>query len=125
MQDHKKIASEATVLDTSPAPGLEEENRRLRQEVKELRLSQRVSDEYLSVVTHELSTPLTAIKAYIEQSDELKLVYPNLRPGNLWRENQIIVPRGMQSRDPSIVALGVGSQFLGSRLDWVVGDDIF
>jgi len=48
------------------ADNLEEENRRLRREVKELHLSQRVSDEYLSVVTHELSTPLTAIKAYVE-----------------------------------------------------------
>lgn len=50
----------------SDSVDLVEDNRRLRREVKELRLSQRVSDEYLSVVAHELLTPLTAIKAYVE-----------------------------------------------------------
>lgn len=68
--------------------------------------------------------PLRAIKGYIENSPELKMVYPNLRKGPLWRETQIIVERQVTSRDPSVIALGVGSQFLGSRLDWVIADDI-
>jgi signal transduction histidine kinase len=66
VQDESKATSETSILEPESSVSLKEENRRLRFEVKELRLSQRVSDEYLSVVTHELSTPLTAIKAYIE-----------------------------------------------------------
>lgn len=68
--------------------------------------------------------PLRAIKGYIENSPELHMVFPHLRPGSLWRETQIIVDRPLQSRDPSIVALGVGTQFLGARLNWVVCDDL-
>lgn len=66
MQDQDKASLETSVLDPEPNEVLEDENRRLRLEVKELRLAHRVSDEYLSIVTHELSTPLTSIKAYIE-----------------------------------------------------------
>ena len=68
--------------------------------------------------------PLRAIKSYIERSSELQMVAPDLRKGPRWRETEIIIDRDIDSRDPSIVALGIGSQFLGSRLDWVVGDDI-
>ena len=55
-----------TGADASTERSLQQENRRLRRELRQMRLSQRVSDEYLSVVTHELATPLTAIKAYVE-----------------------------------------------------------
>lgn len=64
VQDDKATAVVTTGSDVPSVP--EDEVRRLRREVRELRLSQRVSDEYLSMVTHELSTPLTAIKAYVE-----------------------------------------------------------
>lgn len=70
MRDDGKSAAVALPANAAPADEAhsttEGEVRRLRREVRELRLSQRVSDEYLSVVAHELSTPLTAIKAYIE-----------------------------------------------------------
>jgi signal transduction histidine kinase len=65
VQEDSKATAVIPVGDATTS-ALEDEVRRLRREVRELRLSQRVSDEYLSVVTHELSTPLTAIKAYVE-----------------------------------------------------------
>jgi two-component system phosphate regulon sensor histidine kinase PhoR len=43
---------------------------RLREELAELERVNRLKDQYLSVAAHELSTPLTAIKAYVEALSE-------------------------------------------------------
>lgn len=40
--------------------------RSLQAELEEVRRASRLKDQYLSVATHELSAPLTAMKAYIE-----------------------------------------------------------
>lgn len=45
---------------------IQREIERLRQELAEMQRLARLKDQYLSVAAHELSTPLTAIKAYIE-----------------------------------------------------------
>ncbi|MFQ5599090.1 MAG: sensor histidine kinase [Candidatus Krumholzibacteriia bacterium] len=54
---------------TSSSPHVQEIER-LREELEELRHAARLKDQYLSVATHELSTPLTAIKAYIDALSE-------------------------------------------------------
>ena len=45
---------------------IQREIERLRKELAEMQRVARLKDQYLSVAAHELSTPLTAIKAYIE-----------------------------------------------------------
>lgn len=56
---------------TKRGPGIvaEPENGRMRAlkaELEEVRRGSRLKDQYLSIATHELSAPLTAMKAYIE-----------------------------------------------------------
>jgi signal transduction histidine kinase len=51
---------------TAPAPVDGPEIERLRTELAELKRVNRLKDQYMSFAAHELSTPLTAIKAYIE-----------------------------------------------------------
>ena len=48
----------------------EREMQELRRELEELRRDQRLKNEYLSLATHELSAPLTAIRAYVEALSE-------------------------------------------------------
>lgn len=68
--------------------------------------------------------PLSSIKQYIEKSEQLPEVFPNLRPGAVWNENAITVERKVVSKDPSIQAFGVHGAVLGARIDLLVLDDI-
>lgn len=65
-----------------------------------------------------------SIAHYIEHSDDLHMVFPNLRPGALWRAGELKVAGASESKDPSVWAGGVSSQILGARVDWFIGDDI-
>ncbi len=68
---------------------------------------------------------LAAIKQYIEHSEELHEVFPELRPGGEWRANAIRVERDIIVRTPSVLVAGVGSQtILGDRYDKCVMDDV-
>lgn len=72
--------------------------------------------------------PLAMVRDYITGSDELHLAFPRLRPtmrgAEKWTQSAITVDRPMGIRDASLVALGVGGALAGSRLSWVVVDDI-
>ncbi len=65
-----------------------------------------------------------AIKEYIEKSEELAEVFPELIPGEKWAEDAFIVRRATYSRDPSIQAVGLDGTIIGSRVDVLVFDDI-
>lgn len=67
---------------------------------------------------------LSAAKKYIERSEELRAVFPRLRPGALWREDAVTVERSGYSRDPSIYCLGFHGNILGARIDRAVVDDL-
>ena len=71
---------------------------------------------------------LSAIKWHIEQNDRLKGDFPELIPDykHKWAEKEIMVIRDkeMQGRDPSIIARGTGNAILGTRLEWVIADDV-
>ena len=68
---------------------------------------------------------LTAIKKYIERSEELHLVFPELRKGDIWQDVAITVQRPSYSKDLSVLAVGLNSNnVLGSRVDLMVFDDI-
>lgn len=64
------------------------------------------------------------LRAYIENSDELHEVFPDLRPGEPWGEQAFNVLRSSKAKDPSVQTAGVHGDILGSRLDRVLADDI-
>lgn len=65
-----------------------------------------------------------AMRSYIEKSQELAEVFPELLPGDKWAEEAFTVRRGVHSRDPSVQALGLNSAVIGSRIDVLIFDDI-
>lgn len=68
---------------------------------------------------------LTLVKRYIEQSTELRLVFPHLRPGETWKGNAITVDRPSNAKDFSIQTVTAGSSGIqGSRIDLLILDDI-
>jgi hypothetical protein len=67
---------------------------------------------------------LTSTKKYLERSEELRAVFPHLKPGGLWREDAITVERRTFSKDPSIYCLGFHGNILGARIDRAVVDDL-
>ncbi len=72
----------------------------------------------------QASKPTLAIAKYIELSDELKLVFPGLRRGDIWTKTKLTVERPTVSRDPSIQALGIHGNILGARIDLLILDDV-
>jgi hypothetical protein len=78
---------------------------------------------------------LKFVKAYIENdflSAAVRVTFPNLEPAVSkdgkkyvkWTEDKIEIKRPGAIRDPSVVALGAGSNFQGSRLSWILADDL-
>lgn len=65
-----------------------------------------------------------AIKTYIEQSAELRLIFPKLKPGKPWGEYQFSAERNIPAKDPSVQCAGVHGNVLGARLDRLILDDI-
>lgn len=72
--------------------------------------------------------PLAMVRDYIETSRELRLVFPKLtrssRASDPWTQTKIVVERPRGIRDPSLVAVGVHGKLPGSRLSWILVDDI-
>lgn len=64
------------------------------------------------------------LKRYIESSDELHEVFPELVPGEPWTDDAITVKRSIIAKDPSVQATGVHGNILGSRIDLLIIDDI-
>ena len=67
---------------------------------------------------------LGLISSYIERSDPLHAVFPNLVPGEPWTATSITVKSNIPKRDPSVQIIGVHGSILGSRLDLIILDDI-
>lgn len=67
---------------------------------------------------------LSAVKKYLESSEELAAVFPTLKPGVLWREDALTVERSGYGRDPSIYCLGFHGNILGARIDRAFVDDL-
>jgi len=64
------------------------------------------------------------LRRYIEHSDELHAVFPNLRPGSPWTGDAFrVAGAGITSKDYSVEVAFVGAHVLGSRYDLAVLDD--
>lgn len=84
---------------------------------------------FISYTQAQAAKPLGMVRDYIEQSQELRLVFPQLVPssrgGDSWSQTEITVERPFGIRDPSIVAAGMDSGAIpGSRIKRVYVDDI-
>lgn len=72
----------------------------------------------------QASKVVSAVKAYIEKSEAVRAVFPDLLPGAKWTDGALKVKGAGHAKDYSLQALGVGTAVLGARLDGVVMDDV-
>ena len=82
----------------------------------------------VSATQEQAAKVLAMVRDYIENSIELKIVFPHLkrssRDSDPWTQTRITVDRPPGIRDPSLVAVGIQGSLPGSRLNWIVVDDI-
>lgn len=85
----------------------------------------------VSKIQGQAEKPLHMVADYITEptlNPPLIMVFPWLqkgtRPTDEWTQTAITVQRPPAIRDPSIVAAGLDTAIGGSRLSWLVGDDI-
>lgn len=89
---------------------------------------------FFAASQHMSKKLLKFVKAYIENdylSAAVRVTFPDLEParrddGSLckWTEGEIEIKRPGAIRDPSVIALGMGSNFQGARLSWILADDL-
>ena len=56
--------------------------------------------------------------------NELREVFPGLKASVPWNESAITAERNVVSKDPSVAAVGLHGNVLGSRIDLLVIDDV-
>ncbi len=83
----------------------------------------------VSASAAQAKKPLGMVKSYIEESPELRLVFPKLRQSQRdsesWTQSAITIDRPFGIRDPSLIAVGLDSKLLpGARLKRIVCDDL-
>ncbi len=72
----------------------------------------------------QASKLVRTIARYIEQSPELKAVFPHLEKDEPWTGTQLFVKRKTKAKDPSVQATGVRGNIVGSRVDLLILDDV-
>jgi hypothetical protein len=79
----------------------------------------------VSAAQGQATKATTAIAQHIERNPRVRMVFPDLLPGDKWTESRMIVKRPvLPDNHPSIQALGVGSAITGSRIDYAILDDV-
>ena len=63
------------------------------------------------------------IARYIKESEELHMVFPDLKPGAIWSRSYFTVDRDSTAKDPSVQAIGLHAAILGARIDRLILDD--
>jgi hypothetical protein len=87
-----------------------------------------------AIVSHSIEQSkkiLRMFKDYLEDDDlgfALRQVFPHLRRstrvGDPWTQDQVSVERPAGIRDATVRAIGIGAKISGSRLSWVLTDDL-
>lgn len=67
---------------------------------------------------------VSSLKQYIASSPELHDVFPHLKPGEKWAEYAFTVDRTTFRKDPTVQAIGLTGNIVGTRLDGLVVDDL-
>ncbi len=78
----------------------------------------------ISNTREQSSKIIRSIAKYIETSVELKMVFPDMEPGEQWRSNVLQLKRASVSKDPSVQAYGLHGAIMGSRIDHLILDDV-
>ena len=82
----------------------------------------------VSATQGQAEKPVGMVRDYIEDSNELHATFPALhrstRKADSWTQTELTVQRPRGIRDPSLRAVGAGTAVEGSRLNWVLVDDI-
>ena len=60
----------------------------------------------------------------IEESADVREIFPHLKPGDTWNEGERFVERPAGVRDPSLKPIGVNTDITGMRFDIVILDDV-
>lgn len=83
---------------------------------------------FVSATEMQATKPVSMVRDYIEGSAELKMTFPLLRKSprktDPWTQTMITVDRPAGIRDASLRAVGLDGAIDGSRLNWIVVDDI-
>jgi len=83
---------------------------------------------FVSATQNQAMKPVGMVRDYIESNQELRLVFPTLRKSprktDTWAQDSITVDRPAGIRDASLRAVGLDGAIDGSRLNWIVIDDI-
>lgn len=82
----------------------------------------------ISASQDQAKKPVGMCRDYIDSSAELRLVFPHLRQSpresDPWTQSKLVVDRPPGIRDPSLTAVGYHGKLPGSRLNWILVDDI-
>jgi len=82
----------------------------------------------VSATQQQAEKVVMSVRDYVDNSPELHLVFPELRrhhdEGMPWTQTKIVVERPLGIKDPSLVAVGMDGALEGSRLNWVIIDDL-
>jgi len=65
-----------------------------------------------------------SIGHYIENNEDVKTIFPHLKPGKTWKRDTLIVERDSAAKDPSVQACGLHGSILGARIDLLIIDDM-
>lgn len=96
-----------------------------------LGLDQTERGAVVSATQGQASKIVSMVSDYIVDpflSAPLRLVFPQLqrsqRDSDAWTQTEIVVERPAGIRDPSLRAIGIDTAVLGSRLGWILCDDL-
>jgi hypothetical protein len=64
------------------------------------------------------------MKEYIEKSEELAEVFPEMIPSAPWTDSAFTIRRPQIDRNPSVQAIGIDGSPTGSRIDILILDDV-
>lgn len=82
----------------------------------------------ISASQDQAKKPVGMCRDYIDSSAELRLAFPELRQSpresDPWTQTKLVVNRPPGIRDPSLSAVGYHGKLPGSRLSWILVDDI-
>jgi hypothetical protein len=78
----------------------------------------------LSKIDKNATKVTRQIKEYIEKSEDLVEVFPDLIPSTPWTDSFFTVRRQVYSKDPTVQALGIDGSPAGSRIDILIIDDV-
>jgi len=83
--------------------------------------------QFISIVSADdglAANILSEISRNIVTNERLHILFPRLKPGDIWQRTQIVVERSLISKDPTVRASGLFSTGVGGRAHLIIFDDV-